>query len=128
MALVQCEIILFAAPMFALLREVSTDGRYLGYVFLMWTFPMSTLALIIGPKVVAFRRAQRGAPNRLPKRGHASGVRVSGLTTSVSGRTSSIPTPPRMPTNSSPTPKDSGEGPRSHTTENHSHSSGEEEK
>ena len=47
MVLVQCEVILFAVPMIALLRDVSTDGRYIGFVLLLWTFPMSALLLIV---------------------------------------------------------------------------------
>jgi len=77
MVLVQCEVILFSAPMFALLRDVSTDGRYVGFVILIWTFPISTLGLLIGPKVGAFRRARRDVN---PRPGRASGgVRVSGV-------------------------------------------------
>jgi hypothetical protein len=85
MVFVQCEVILFAVPMIALLRDVSTDGRYIGFVLLMWTFPMSTLLLIVGPKVLAFRRARaesRGCRRKQPTRGRSvvGGVHVSGLT------------------------------------------------
>ena len=101
MVLVQCEVILFAAPMFALLRDVSTDGRYVGFVLLIWTFPMSTLGLIIGPKIGAFRRARRGnVPDRRKKRGSSSGkVHVSGVIV------------PRTPHNSVATPRESLENP-----------------
>jgi gamma-aminobutyric acid type B receptor len=86
MVLVQCEVILFAVPMIALLRDVSTDGRYIGFVLLIWTFPMSTLLLIVGPKVLAFRRARAessGGRRKQPTRGRSLGeVHVSGLTAS----------------------------------------------
>ena len=77
MTLVQLEVILFAAPMVPLLREVSTNARYIGYVIIIWTFPMSALLLIIGPKVYIFYRGDR--PQK-PVRGELPGqVRVSGL-------------------------------------------------
>jgi hypothetical protein len=87
-----CEIILFALPMIRLLRDVSIDGRYIGFVLLIWTFPMSTLLLIIGPKVLAFRRAQAessGGRRKQPTRGRSlGGVHLSGL----SGLTASCDT------------------------------------
>jgi hypothetical protein len=84
MVSVQCEVILFAAPMIALLRDVSTNGRYIGFVLLMWTFPMSTLLLIVGPKVLALRRARAesriGGRRKQSTRGRShGGVHVSGL-------------------------------------------------
>jgi gamma-aminobutyric acid type B receptor len=85
MVLVQCEVILFAVPMISLLRDVSTDGRYIGFVLMMWTFPMSTLLLIVGPKVLAFRRAraESSGGRKQQKRGRSLGVvHVSGLTES----------------------------------------------
>jgi hypothetical protein len=76
--------------MIALLRDVSTDGGYIGFVLSMWTFPMSTLLLIVGPKYLAFRRAQAessGSRREKPTRGCSGvgGVHVSG----VSGLTAS---------------------------------------
>jgi hypothetical protein len=78
--------------MIRLLRDVSIDGRYIGFVLLIWTFPMSTLLLIIGPKVLAFRRAQAessGGRRKQPTRGRSlGGVHLSGL----SGLTASCDT------------------------------------
>jgi hypothetical protein len=51
--LVQIEVVLVSAPLMIILRDVSTNGRYLGGVLMMWTFPMSTLLLIMIPKVAA---------------------------------------------------------------------------
>jgi hypothetical protein len=97
MVFVQCEVILFAVPTIALLRDVSTEGRYIGFVLLMWTFPMSTLLLIVGPKYLAFRRARAessGGRRKQTTRGHSHrGVHVSGLI--ASGDTANLqPTPP----------------------------------
>jgi hypothetical protein len=95
--LVQCEVILFAIPTIVLLRDVSRDGGYIGFVLLIWTFPMSTLLLIVGPKVLAFRRARAessGGLRKQPTRGRApSGVvHVSGLT--AHGDTATVTTAP----------------------------------
>jgi hypothetical protein len=78
MIIVQFEVFLVAAPTVIVLRDVSTDGRYLGSTFLLWIYPMSALALIIFPKFLAYRRHQRGIVEQ-PKRGELVGVRVSGL-------------------------------------------------
>jgi len=120
MVLVQCEVILFAAPMFALLRDVSTDGRYVGFVVLIWTFPMSTLGLIIGPKTVAFRRARLGAtPSR---RGRSTrDVHVTGVT----GSGSSVPKPP---SDSLVTPRESRVSSTMQLEEDKSLSSAEQER
>ena len=76
MILVQFEVIIFAVPMIVLLRDVSTDARYIGYVFLIWTFPMSAIVLIIGPKVLAFLGMKRPVARRGTTLGE---VHVSGL-------------------------------------------------
>jgi hypothetical protein len=78
MIIVQFEVFLVAAPTVIVLRDVSTDGRYLGSTFLLWIYPMSALALIIFPKYLAYRRHERGIVEQ-PKRGELVGVRVSGL-------------------------------------------------
>ena len=81
MILIQAEVMLFAVPMIAFLRDVSTDARYIGYALILWTFPMSALVMIIGPKVLAYRRATRGGETRV--RGSARGsVHVTGINVS----------------------------------------------
>jgi hypothetical protein len=82
MIIVQFEVFLVAAPTVIVLRDVSTDGRYLGSTFLLWIYPMSALSLIIFPKYLAYRRHERGIVDR-PKRGELVGVRVSGLESTV---------------------------------------------
>ena len=80
MIISKIEIILVAVPTIEVLRESSTDGKYIGFAFLLWTFPSSTLGFIILPKVAAYYRALRGDKNG-PKRGVAKGtVQVTGLT------------------------------------------------
>jgi len=82
MILVQLELTLFAVPMFALLRDVSTDARLVGYSLLIWTFPMATIGLIIGPKGLAFYQ-QNSATK---KRGGSHGeVHVTGLAPGLEG-------------------------------------------
>lgn len=81
MNIVQLEIILVAVPMIILLRDVSRDARYIGFILLVWTFPMSTLLLIFVPKVIAHYQATHGSGDvqRKSKRGEVQGIRVSGL-------------------------------------------------
>jgi hypothetical protein len=81
MNVVQLEIILVAVPMIIVLRDVSTDARYIGFILLIWTFPMSTLLLIFVPKVVAHYEVTHGSGDvqRKSKRGEVQGIRVSGL-------------------------------------------------
>jgi hypothetical protein len=81
MILVQLEIIVVALPMIFILRGVSTDGRYVGFAFMLWTFPMSSLTLIILPKIVSHRMSFGATPGKVAsKRGGSRGeVRVSGL-------------------------------------------------
>lgn len=44
------------APVVYILQDVSSDGKYMAYSLLIWTFPMSTMGMIILPKVLAVRR------------------------------------------------------------------------
>lgn len=76
--LVQVELAVIGAPVVAILRTVSTTGKYIGFVAILWAFPMSTLSLIMLPKVVAYVRAVRGIA-KAHKRGSRETVRVSGL-------------------------------------------------
>lgn len=77
MVLVQVEVLLFMVPLIPLLHDVSTDGRYIGYSLLLWTFPMSAMCLIVGPKVFAVHRRKERSSGL--KRGATGHVRVSGL-------------------------------------------------
>ena len=78
---VQLEVLLVAVPTVIILRGVSADGRYLGITFILWVLPMSTLILIMTPKVLAHRRMINGHLESRPKRGEKLGtVKVSGLT------------------------------------------------
>lgn len=78
MILVQLEIVVVAVPVIFILRDVSTDGRYLGFMFLLWIFPMSTLLFIFLPKYLAYRNYKPGGQGKTAKRGQRNGVVVSG--------------------------------------------------
>ena len=71
-------------PVIAILQDVSTDGRYIGQALIVWTYPMTTMSLIMGPKMWAVRRAQLngGRESSTHQRGSSQGVRVTGLTDS----------------------------------------------
>lgn len=57
--IVQLQVIMVSLPVTIILRDVSTDGRYLGFSLLMWMFPMSSISLIIYPKIWAHFHAVR---------------------------------------------------------------------
>lgn len=76
--LVQVELAVVGAPVVAILRTVSTSGKYIGFVAILWAFPMSTLLLIMLPKMVASVRAARGVVKGRT-RGSRESVRVSGI-------------------------------------------------
>lgn len=77
--LLQVELFLVGAPVVAILRGVSVDGKYLGLVILLCAFPMSTLLLIMLPKVIAYRQAVTHRESSKPKRGERGNSRVSGV-------------------------------------------------
>jgi hypothetical protein len=76
--LVQIELACIGVPVIAILRTVSTAGRYVGVLVILWIFPMTTLTLIMLPKVAAYRRAIRGTEIGY-KRGTRADGRVSGV-------------------------------------------------
>jgi hypothetical protein len=87
--LLQLEVVIVSVPMVIILRDVSTTGRYLGFLFLVWIFPMSAILLIMLPKYLAYRRAIRGVDDRnQKKRGESRGVVVSGVPSTSRLRTS----------------------------------------
>lgn len=102
--LVQLEVVVIAVPLVFILRDVSTGGRYLGSMFMLWVFPMSTLILIFLPKYAAYRKTLDN--NARSVRGQRTGgVAVSGVALSIpkesyisnkggtnSGTSSSVPT------------------------------------
>jgi hypothetical protein len=94
MVLIQLEVLLFAAPLIPLLRDVSTDGRYVGYALIIWVFPMSALGLIIGPKMYAVHRKVDHLASTRGSVGIAGRVRVSG---GESSTTNSGPARTRLP-------------------------------
>lgn len=90
---VQVQVIVVGLPVVALLQDVSTDGRYIGTALLVWTMPMTTMILIMGPKMLAVRKARRNRNNvqgSTSKRGSSEGTRVTGIT-SPSNPTSVVP-------------------------------------
>lgn len=59
-------------PHLTILNDVSTDGRYIGADLVVWTVSMSTMGLIILPKVLTVHRIRRlskdDAPKQQPRR------------------------------------------------------------
>jgi hypothetical protein len=72
------EVLVVAVPTIVILRDVSTDGRYLGLMFLVLAFPISALGFIMVPKISAYYEAINS--RTVSRRGDAKGsVWVSGL-------------------------------------------------
>jgi len=92
---VQIEVLLVGAPVVAILRDVSMNGRYIGYVILLWTFPMSTLIMLMCPKMFAYYKSLRtGTAKR--KRGARSDGQVSGISSGAVSDPASTPASDRQ--------------------------------
>lgn len=78
---VQLEIVVVAVPIITILRDISTDGKYVGFVLLLWVFPMSTQVFVMLPKFIAYKNHVEGrSDSSTLKRGSSlSGVRITGL-------------------------------------------------
>jgi gamma-aminobutyric acid type B receptor len=84
LVLVQLEVILVSAPIISILRDESTNAKYVGFCFMLWVLPTSTLTLIMLPKFIAYFNATHehagGSSTARSNIGNKSGgVRVSGL-------------------------------------------------
>mmetsp|Transcript_24308 Transcript_24308/g.57583 ORF Transcript_24308/g.57583 Transcript_24308/m.57583 type:complete len:1041 (+) Transcript_24308:187-3309(+) len=76
----QCQVLLIGIPILVILEETSADATYVGRLLLIWTVPVSTVLVIVWPKVhrLVFKR-NRSSRNRL-----ASGIiHISGITSSL---------------------------------------------
>lgn len=83
--LVQLEVVIVSVPLVVILREISTNGRYIGFVLIIFS-----LLLIIGPKAYAHYRKE---DNSGPKRGASMGLRVLDDISSTFKVTSPYPSP-----------------------------------
>ncbi|GKY95839.1 hypothetical protein MPSEU_000544500 [Mayamaea pseudoterrestris] len=83
---VQAEILVVGAPLVAILRNVSTNGKIMGYAILFWILPITALSLVMVPKYMAYWRAENNVTITPKIRGrHGGNVYVSGLGTAPSG-------------------------------------------
>ena len=85
------QVFIVGSPVIVLLQDVSSDGRYIGQSLLVWTLPMSTMILIMGPKMVAVHRNRRRGLRDRSKRGSSEGTRVTGLSNSSSVPSTRLP-------------------------------------
>ena len=91
--ILQMQVILVAIPIVIILRGSSTDGRYMGIVLLIFTFPATTVTFIMGPKFLAYFHndlsvSGRTSASRQSRAASNDGVRVSGIS-GLSGATAS---------------------------------------
>lgn len=82
--ILQIQVIMVSFPIVVLLRGSSTEGRYMGLVLLMATFPSSTVILIMVPKFVAYFESgssvtSRSSGVRRSRGASSGGVQISGL-------------------------------------------------
>lgn len=78
LVLVQMQVMVVGAPVVTILQTLSTNGRYIGLSLIVWTYPMSTMGLIMAPKMLALYRERVGL-NERSTRGSAGGTRVTGV-------------------------------------------------
>jgi len=85
---IHLQIMFVTTPVIIILNDISTSGRYLGFLLMMWSFPMSTLCSIFIPKMTTHLYAVKGwgGDGSTPKRGERGNVRVSGLTDQSSNK------------------------------------------
>jgi hypothetical protein len=75
----QIQSITIGVPMLAVLGTSSADATYFGRIFLIWIFAVSSVVVVVGPKVINAYRIRRN-----PELGRAkSRVHVSGLSNPV---------------------------------------------
>lgn len=90
---------MLAIPLVAVLRDEDTTGRYFGVTLLLWTFPASTLGLLMLPKIIAHWKDTHGRDKARPTRGSvaagggAGAVHVSGVPTGTVNGSSGAPNP-----------------------------------
>jgi 7 transmembrane sweet-taste receptor of 3 GCPR len=78
--IVQLEALVVAFPIVWILRDVSTDVRYFGFVVMLWIFPMSTIAIVVAPKIYncIWGKGENSSQGR--RRGERpSDIRASGM-------------------------------------------------
>merc|ERR1711957_859043 len=78
---VQIQVLLVAIPIMIVLEYASADAKYIVQVMIIAILPMSTIGLIIGPKVVTSLKKED--KEKAKSRGKKSNVHVSGITTNT---------------------------------------------
>jgi hypothetical protein len=73
-------------PMLAVLGTSSADATYFGRIFLIWIFAVSSVVVVVGPKLISAYRIRRNPELGRPK----NRVHVSGLSNPVSPQYNSI--------------------------------------
>jgi hypothetical protein len=73
------QTIAVSVPLIVILSGISTNGRYIGFSLIFWTFPMSTIILIMLPKVLSFYNIANDSASSRGGRGSPGGIKVSGV-------------------------------------------------
>ena len=75
---IQLQVLVVVIPVIIIMEGKATNARYLGHVSIFFLYPMSTVGLIVGPKIYALHfqpKATRGSHGGSGR----SSVRVSGV-------------------------------------------------
>ena len=66
-------------PIIFILGNASADGRFIGLTLIIVTFPLTNMALIIGPKIVKVYKDSNQRTSSTSHRGSRGHVRVTGI-------------------------------------------------
>lgn len=97
LVMIQAQAVVLALPLVVILRDVSTNGRHVGFVMLLWIVSMSTVTLIMLPKVLAYYGIY-GTNNTTRRGARSNGPQVTGISIPqaevqyVTNATTTIPT------------------------------------
>uniref|UniRef100_A0A7S4N921 G-protein coupled receptors family 3 profile domain-containing protein n=1 Tax=Odontella aurita TaxID=265563 RepID=A0A7S4N921_9STRA len=75
---IQIQVVIVGVPVLVILNDASADASYLGRVLVIWTIPVSTILLIVGPKIagVLFSPRELSQPRGA---GGVGAISVSGI-------------------------------------------------
>jgi hypothetical protein len=73
---IHLEAIIVALPIVYILRDISTDARFFGFMTMLWVFPISTLGIVALPKVTSCWNDLYGSKEQPAKRGARCGNTV----------------------------------------------------
>ena len=73
------QVSLVGQPLTQILRDISSEGAFIGQGLLLWPVPLSSMGLLVLPKMLLVRRMQRSADARNTEspRHHSAAAEIS---------------------------------------------------